>query len=1159
MSIRPIFDINNHIVLPTIVLCNRNKHKLGAIFPVNDFEITPDIHQTNECSFKVYKEVNGVQNPLWEKIKDLKLVYMPEYDEYFQIAIDKSQSNNTVKNIVGVNLGVAELSQTILYDIEINTEIDIEREDYKISYVYDPENPDNSLLGRVLSKAPHYKINHVDPSLAKMVRSFSIDDKSIYDFLTGDLADELNCLVIVGSDRTVSLYDLEDTCLDCGHREDDINGSCPKCGSSNIKSGYGENTTIYVSTDNLSDNISLESNSDDVKNTLRVRGGDDLINAAVRAINPNGTEYINRFSDFVLEDMPDELVSKLNSYQQLYESKTPLYKEVMTNIYNAVDEILYLTSGMMPSPETDDTDASKELAKLTRKNIGNVAVQSLRVAGEITVNNAIKSVIQIFMSPGYNASIYSSSYSNGVWKGKFKVESVDNETDVAINTSNITLTITDDYETFVLQKLEKSLAKDDVDITKTYDWTLYGLNRLSSFSDAYQSCLDILMEMGVGDPGHEFYKSIYVPYYNKKLAVDAEILVRESQIKQQEAIQESNEKIRDEIQDELNFKNYLGEELYPVYCSYRREDTYKNDNYISDGLSNSELLVKAEELLEVAQKELYKASELQYSISTSIGNLFAIKEFEPIKHQFQVGNWIRVAIDGDIFKLRLIDYTIKDRDISTLQCNFSSVTKIRSGMSDVRSILSSAKSMASSFNYVAHQAIQGKEANDVVEDYRKVGLDAALFNIINCGTQDVVFDKHGITCRKYDDVLDDYLPEQLRIINNTIAFSSDNWKTVSCALGKLKYTIDGVEHEDYGLNADHVISGVMVSGHIYSGNYSSANQTGTHINLNDGTFSFAGGNLTYKEDKLSVKGDIIATGGIMGGWTIAEKAIYYGTNSLTSNKAGTYLGTDGIRQYSSSNQYVDIKNGTLTAYGATIHGDITTSNLNAVGGNIAGWSIKEGAIYHGTESITSTNAGTYIGIDGIRQYSSTNKYVDIKNGVLNAYGATINGDIVTSNLIATGGTIGGWNINEYLGLFKKNTDTIVKLEVPDNSLNNFVFSVGSPVDDSEHSSSVYIITGIRANGDALFGGDVIFSSDKWIYVGNSGKRWLPRTYCETSTINGKNFYGINDIYGQYDNSTGKMSLVIKFYNKPFNGGDGNKDYFTYYIDITEQPFVYSPT
>lgn len=87
--------------------------------------------------------------------------------------------------------------------------------------------------------------------------------------------------------------------------------------------------------------------------------------------------------------MSKELIDQINAYQELYESKRKPYKEIMNGLYDTIDQILYLTSSMMPSPETDDTDANKELAKLTADNLGMIAVQNLRVAGVTTVNNAV--------------------------------------------------------------------------------------------------------------------------------------------------------------------------------------------------------------------------------------------------------------------------------------------------------------------------------------------------------------------------------------------------------------------------------------------------------------------------------------------------------------------------------------------------------------------------------------------------------------------------------------------------------------------------------------------------------------------------------------------------------------------------------------------------
>lgn len=802
----PILDMNSNVVTPTVVLCHRNKHKIGAIYPISDWSITPDMYNKNECSFKVYKEVNGIATPLWDQIKDLKVIYIPEYNEYFQISIDKTQTNETVKTITGSNLGIAELSQTMLYDIEINTEDDIARDAYKMAYIYDPTDISSSLLGRVLSKAPHYKIKHVDASLCKLVRSFSINDKSIYDFLTGDLADELNCLVWVDSyDRSISLYDLDNSCPKCNHRAENET-VCSECGAT-MASGYGEYFTVPVSNDNLSDSISVTTKDDEVKNIFRIQGGDDVINAAIRAVNPNGTEYINRFATFQTEDMSDELIDKINSYQKLYESKKKPYKEIMNGLYDTIDQILYLTSSMMPSPETDDTDANKELAKLTADNLGMIAVQNLRVAGVTTVNNAVKSMADIYMSAGYKVEIASSTYNNQVWNGRFKVTSVDDENDTATNGFDITLLITDDYETFITQKIQKILNKQDMS-DEEYDWTKYGLNRLSSFSDAYQSCIDMLIDSGVGDPNHEFYTSIYLVYYNKKLEVDKEIQVREAQIKEQEDKEAEYEKQRDSIQSELNFEKYLGKDLYSEYCLYRREDTYQNDNYISDGLSNSEILSKAEELLEVAQKEIVKASELQVDLSTDVGNIWTIDEFKDVLDQWKCGNWIRVICDNDIYKLRLLNYTIKDSDFSKISCDFSSVLKVSDGISDIKSVLDSAKSMAGSYESVKRQAKNAQETGKTVSEWVEHGMNATAVAIRDSDSQSITYDNHGLLARTYDDITGEYEPEQLKVVNNTLAITDDNWKTVKAAIGKIHY--EDPKHQGNMLSAYGVLGETII-------------------------------------------------------------------------------------------------------------------------------------------------------------------------------------------------------------------------------------------------------------------------------------------------------------------------------------------------------------
>lgn len=1007
----PILDMNNNVVTPTVVLCHRNKHKIGAIYPISEWSITPDMYNKNECSFKVYKEVNGIATPLWDQIKDLKVIYIPEYNEYFQISIDKTQTNETVKTITGSNLGIAELSQTMLYDIEINTEDDIARDAYKMAYIYDPTDISSSLLGRVLSKAPHYKIKHVDASLCKLVRSFSINDKSIYDFLTGDLADELNCLVWVDSyDRSISIYDLENSCPKCGHRAENET-VCSKCRTTMTR-GYGEYFNVPVSNDNLSDSITVTTKDDEVKNTFRIQGGDDVINAAIRAVNPNGTEYINRFAAFQTEDMSKELIDQINAYQELYESKRKPYKEIMNGLYDTIDQILYLTSSMMPSPETDDTDANKELAKLTADNLGMIAVQNLRVAGVTTVNNAVKSMADIYMSAGYKVEIASSTYSNQVWNGRFKVTSVDDENDTAINGYDITLLITDDYETFITQKIQKILDKQDMS-DEEYDWTKYGLNRLSSFSDAYQSCIDMLIDSGVGDPNHEFYTSIYLVYYNKKLEVDKEIQVREAQIKEQEDKEAKYEKQRDNIQSELNFEKYLGKDLYSEYCLYRREDTYQNDNYISDGLSNSEILSKAEELLEVAQKEIVKASELQVDLSTDVGNIWTINEFKDVLDQWICGNWIRVICDDDIYKLRLLNYTIKDSDFSKISCDFSSVLKVSDGISDIKSILDSAKSMAGSYESVKRQAKNAQETGKTVSEWVEHGMNATAVAIRDSDSQSITYDNHGLLARTYDDITGEYEPEQLKVVNNTLAITDDNWKTVKAAIGKIHY--EDPKHPGDMLSAYGVL-GETIIGKLLLGE-----ALGIY---NDG------GSLKFDKNGLSISNGTNSFVVNPNDETLISLSNNNGKILWVDTKGGLHLRGDGSGLDITSNEAISGVYSAISQLNDEIvlkvddNGRLATVKLGADANEGTVVQIGADSINLTAEETINFLSGGEINLSGKNISIKSDNFNVTKDGKMSCKGATIDGDVVANTLTAnTKGSIAGFDISSN-GLSVSVTETL---------------------------------------------------------------------------------------------------------------------------------------
>ena len=884
MAVRIKFDNTKNVLQPNFILANRNGNRLGKI-PAYNINIADNFNSYFETSFKVDKYIDCEKYHLWDKLTDFKLAYCKEYDVWFELYVEKIDEINVVKNVSGISLGEAELSQIMIHGIEINTEDDIARDDYEVTTLYNKENLNASLLNRIIEKAPHYSIKYVASTLVNLQRTFSFDNTSIYDAFN-EISEELNCIFIIDSGmgedgkpkREISVYDLESYCVECGHREEFI-GKCPKCGSDNVLPGYGDDTTIFISSNNLADDITFTTDNDSVKNCFKLEAGDDLMTATIKNCNPNGSEYIWYISDELKSDMSDELISKLNEYDDLYEYyakeyeldisehilssyndlirkyheandelltiELPIigYSELMSAYYNTIDFYYYLHDSMMPSVEAIRTTAALQAAKLGYSSMSPVAVEDTSKVSTASANNAVLAVAKTLINPSYQVKVNEGVLDGMVWTGSFKVTNYANEEDIAIS-QRFDIVITDDFETSIKQRLNASLSSnpDNVtDIVSLFNLPLsefeveikkYCLVSLTSFENICQTCLNILIENGIANEEEwvtediNMYSLLYTPYYNKLLAIQNELKIREEEIALivgkydsygelsvvglQNAIMSENEK----IQSALNFHDFLGEELWLDFAAYRRDDTYSNSNYISDGLNNKELFDKAREFLEIAQKEIYKSATLQHTISSNLKNLLVMQEFQPIIDYFQVGNWLRIKIDDEVYRLRLLSYEINYDNLEDISVTFSDVQLTSIGLSDSESIINQAVSMSGSYDTVKRQSKKGKQSNEQLVDWVEKGLALTKLKIIdNASEQNVSWDEHGLLCRKYNEITDDYDEAQLKIINHGLYLTDDNWKTSKAGIGKFTFWNPESEQieEAYGVIADTLVGNLILT------------------------------------------------------------------------------------------------------------------------------------------------------------------------------------------------------------------------------------------------------------------------------------------------------------------------------------------------------------
>ena len=1007
------YDMLYEITPPTIVLATRYHKKLGVIENVSP-EITSRFTMSShqEISFDVYKEKDGVECSLWDQIVDFKYIYVPEHDEYYEIQVDVDESNKTIKHCTGKSAGECELSQRYLRNFHCNDETDILMDDYVVTTLYNASNPKGSLLDRVLhDKCPDWAVRHVDESIANIQRTFTADGTTIYDFFVNTVATEIGCLFKFDSvNRKIDVYDLWNTCNKCGNRSD-FNLSCPKCGSTDITRGYGKWANVFISTENFASEITVDGDADSVKNCFKVSGGDDIITAAFMNLNPNGSAYIYRFSQDSISDMPEELQERLISYNNLYDSYLPSYQKLVEEYYQAVTEELRLHTTMMPESEIPKDTTAKEQLDILMAEDFTVAVQNIESTSTSSADLSVKGYARAIIDPRYTVDVSSTTLSDldtttntRTWTGIFTVKSLggvndEGEEDKAKSETLKTVIVNGDYEEFLEQKIDKTLDRSDYSFTTLFNLPLpkdddnnyvpsedtefiealhlYSLDRLQSFSNSYESILEVLIKQNIAEDKDEdhkepykidIYNKVYVPYYTRKGFIEAELTIREKQVNEANALIQSLVSRMKSIKDLLNLRAYLGEDMYRVFILYLREDTYTNSNYISTGLDDAEVIQKAKELFDVADQEIQKASELQYTLSGNLVNLLNTEEFAHFKDEFEIGDWIVCRAADKTFRLRLIEVEYTYSNKAEINVTFSNATRINDMVSDVADILSHASSMATTYNYVAHQASQGEEAKDFVDTAKSDGIETKDVQILAGNNKDIVVDDHGILARYYDDATGEYSPKQLRITSNIITFTKDNWKTTSAALGEQTYKrydpkLDArVEETEYGLSAKFVVAGyiegsTIVSGSIYSSNYSDYNKQGTYIDLEKGYFSFAGGDFKYNQNGLSYHGEIITRALNLDDRT--DISISHNNMDIVSTNVtedGIVVTSNPIEAYQVgfSNGY-----GLYVPYHGLFTGEVEANNFYAhedmyAGGNVIGRTIA-------SQTFVKANENLYVG------------------------------------------------------------------------------------------------------------------------------------------------------------------------------------------------------
>lgn len=397
------------------------------------------------------------------------------------------------------------------------------------------------------------------------------------------------------------------------------------------------------------------------------------------------------------------------------------------------------------------------------------------------------------------------------------------------------------------------------------------------------------------------------------------------------------------INNQCNIQQYIkrrGQILYDELSNYWIEGEYSNDNIATyDTTTMSERIDLAKELMEAGKIDLAKCSQPQFEMTVDAINFIKMYEFRQFTNELVLGRIITIEkCEGVCFRpaLMTIEY---DLDVSdSFSMTFSNASKPGDTAMTFADLLKETSSAARTVS------ANWSNLTDYTRNKEKIAsmINAPLDRTLRAAQSDMaaqafVIDDTGILGRKYDKDLDEsggtFLPEQVRIINNTILFTDNNWETASLALGKI-YNEDGT-YLGYGLAADVLIGTLLMGENLViknAANTITLDERGITIGKKDGDTITSVFEATT-DGNLYVVGEIHATK-----FELTNGEAYMRTSNYVYNN-GTYA-VDGM--------CIDFAEQTIRAKNFALSND---GSISVRGGNIGDLIVetKDGQRYETTK------------------------------------------------------------------------------------------------------------------------------------------------------------------------------------------------------------------
>ncbi len=333
------------------------------------------------------------------------------------------------------------------------------------------------------------------------------------------------------------------------------------------------------------------------------------------------------------------------------------------------------------------------------------------------------------------------------------------------------------------------------------------------------------------------------------------------------------------LQDQIALNAVFTPAEMEVLSRFIQQGAYTEENITrQDNMSYEKVQAQALELYKKAQSLLNTISTPRYEYSVETGSFIFQKGFAHLTNQLNSGCLIDVRLaEDDIASLLLLEMAV-DYDGKELSLTFGNRYKLSDPSALFNDLVGGSVAKTASTVEYLRNTFDFKQQRDELSELQKLkdeSINLTHNMVVNADNQVMVIDASGISGRRA--VVDaefnptgEFDPEVLKITNNAIAFSTDDFQTTETVLGK-NLLPDGVTTPDgknymYGLNAKLLMGDLIIGENLkVSGEIEGRLINAKGLTVNNGVTDTLkvdeNGDVSLNVKSLSITGNQVATQG----------------------------------------------------------------------------------------------------------------------------------------------------------------------------------------------------------------------------------------------------------------------------------------------------------